>query len=1073
MPGIITRGAISAKGFGLTSSLTTGSVNLGVDETYFFSVMQDYNHYSYPDYQLALNRTSKNLYLASGTVVYNNTGNPNYHGLVYGLTKRGGYLNTFAPYNYGTVGNWYVVGVCVSPISGNINTLVQAFVGSGYSNIQQYNSEGTFIRNFYVFDTSTTDTTPSYGSAIAADANDNIYVGFSKGDYENVNTSQFGIAKFNSTGAIQWWKKLDIGVQYASVTSIVISDTNIYVTGSVNQYHRGISSLTVPNAGTYICKLDLNGNLIWARNIPGAFASSITYDIDGNVYAIMSISYDPFSPFIIKYDSSGTPIWFHTLTPPGTAISGTQTSIATDSYSNIYVAQQIGTTNYGKFQYSIHKLNNSGVIKWTRYISLGSPTTSTMNVYYDNGYNKLIIDGTNMYFAFSAYENNYTGFKASIVAKLPTDGSLTSGSGYYKVATVGSAGSTSTNTYIKYWSGTQTTVPQPWANFNSQVYIPATSTINHSTFNATGSYTNPPGFSYPGLPSFPYSKSKKTIVSNVPYFVTDIKKGKYLDRVRTDKFGNYYACGLDSSQDQIGGYTKDSIWLYKYNRAGEILWRCSIRGSGTGNFFMDSFDFDLNLNGDIYFAGSFLKIDGYNSYYSHFIGKIRGEDGVLLKQGQFLGPGSSSTPGNIYSSISDDGYIYGVRFNKINGYFYIIFNPTYPFATGNKPKLICMDMETDYSDGNVSMHFIFVKDIEITTQPDYNDEPTNASLIQLHAFEIHPTTGEIYIAGTAGTPNASPLGPAPDGPSTLIYLAAISKSGVHQWSTFNYTESGYGGDNTQVGNFINLAVSKHCLYVCVGLVFNNGAGPSKFKIWQYTPWSMQGYSGSAGEPTVSSPFVNWFKYFDSTTPSTLSFQIGYGYASIAVDDNDDLYLLGNTVDNNNTADKKGFLLKIASDYSIYYAKRIYTPSDGTVYNGSALRTTLLQNICFNPSESVMFLGGVTADKNGEYIGHPVFAALPIDGSEPVPVNNSTFTIDSASQRELVYNDITSSVTLSAVPFTNPSVTAVGGTTTLTTSTYWNSVQYSLTYPVLSTEMLNGNQGGVVYLGKLSRSTTFS
>ena len=140
------------------------------------------------------------------------------------------------------------------------------------------------------------------------------------------------ISKMNASGEIEWIKQLGGPLNDFIIGGITISnDDAIYATGSFNNYLKYTPSDSLLGAGFYdvfVCKLDLDGNIDWCRNIgsgsgnqrstaikvdnsddlliSGFFSDSIYFDENFTLYdenSSADIFYAKLNP------STGDPIW--------------------------------------------------------------------------------------------------------------------------------------------------------------------------------------------------------------------------------------------------------------------------------------------------------------------------------------------------------------------------------------------------------------------------------------------------------------------------------------------------------------------------------------------------------------------------------------------------------------------------------------------------------------------------------------------------------------------------------------------------------------------------------------------
>lgn len=155
--------------------------------------------------------------------------------------------------------------------SGNVYSLTEASSGtsSGYLNIVKMNTSGTTLwaRSF----TAAGSTRINYGYSLAIDSSGNSYIA---GGYANGSNGY--LIKYNSSGTIQWQKKLSSFNLYVNDVT-TDSSGNVYIFGYMysGQY-------------SYIVKFDSSGNVLWQRHLELSGSSTPAYggttDSSGNVY---------------------------------------------------------------------------------------------------------------------------------------------------------------------------------------------------------------------------------------------------------------------------------------------------------------------------------------------------------------------------------------------------------------------------------------------------------------------------------------------------------------------------------------------------------------------------------------------------------------------------------------------------------------------------------------------------------------------------------------------------------------------------------------------------------------------
>jgi hypothetical protein len=304
---------------------------------------------------------------------------------------------------------------------------------------------------------------------VTSDSLGNSYVGYNT--YVSA-VASVGVAKYNSSGVLQWQKKLTNSsvLTYLDVQQIAISSTgDVYITGiasKINPYDKG-----------YVTKLDSSGTMQWTRTIvnpsPGNTSSIVGLAVDSsnNVYATGSYYDGSFNRLTLyKINSSGTTLikqgyttaWFinpnrlfidssgsvlvagrgnngnpiraflakisadlATISwsdlrndPSGSSLE--YTGVWSDSSNNVYVTGSVGTgVSY------IAKFNSSGTLQWEKtFDALGSTNSNSDYPYggiYGDSSGNVYVSGTNTTVnASKGVTAQYAGF----LAKYNSSGTL-------------------------------------------------------------------------------------------------------------------------------------------------------------------------------------------------------------------------------------------------------------------------------------------------------------------------------------------------------------------------------------------------------------------------------------------------------------------------------------------------------------------------------------------------------------------------------------------------------------------------------------------------------------------------
>jgi hypothetical protein len=343
MPLLQTRGAASSQGFGMFSKIGDkywiGLLNGGTSET---------------AYGIATDSIG-NVYVCG---LSNSSGSEKIQLVKYSPLGVVEWQRNLTPSQFG-----YAVAVDSS------SNVYICGVGSGYQiQIAKYNSSGTIQWQRKLVPGSGN----SYGNSIAVDSSANVYI-CGKSYDTNFGSQGIQIAKYDTSGTIQWQRILQ-----NTFASVIDTGTGTAVDSSGNVYVCGYAAPTEFSAEfqAYLIKYDTSGTIQWQRKLHGAakdFAYGVAVDSSSNAYVVGESDYlDPNGisrGLIAKYNSSGTIQWQRSL-GNSTAASRVQ-SIAVDSSANLYIC---GTTSISVDTMQIAKYNSSGTIQWQRNLTNSTRT---------------------------------------------------------------------------------------------------------------------------------------------------------------------------------------------------------------------------------------------------------------------------------------------------------------------------------------------------------------------------------------------------------------------------------------------------------------------------------------------------------------------------------------------------------------------------------------------------------------------------------------------------------------------------------------------------------------------------
>jgi len=245
------------------------------------------------------------------------------------------------------------------------------------------------------------------------------------------------IAKYNSSGTPQWIRKIASTGNDQGMAMAVDTSGNVFLSGYFQQsndlslYDKdGIASITITVTGTrkaFIAKYDTDGVPQWVRGLRNGgltTSTAITTDLSGNAY--VAGQYDNIGNFtttnstntitlplqqsgddaayIVKYDTTGEPVWGRFISPGRLVRFG----MATDSSANLYIVgfygpieirdvdankTLIASDTATNIAAAIVKYNTDGRPQWFRKIAgsaddraTGITTDSNDNVYVTGRY---------------------------------------------------------------------------------------------------------------------------------------------------------------------------------------------------------------------------------------------------------------------------------------------------------------------------------------------------------------------------------------------------------------------------------------------------------------------------------------------------------------------------------------------------------------------------------------------------------------------------------------------------------------------------------------------------------------
>lgn len=263
----------------------------------------------------------------------------------------------------------------------------------------------------------------------AIDSSGNAYVaGFSTSGNNLLGNYDIFLAKLNSSGTVQWQRGLGrTGEYYLAYDVDVDSSDNVIVTSSIDLVYNNFyeaAAAKYNSSGTLQWKKKLNTtnvNVNWTTT----WLACAT-DSSDNIYGV---DFTDFDIFVFKLNSSGTVQWLVELDSQPGNLPDEVNDVAVDSSGNVYTAgftRISGTTNR---QGLLLKFNSSGTLQFARVFK---PTGSGKDVDFfgitviDNDNQDLILVGET--------SQDAVGSTDFLTLKVPNDGSLTGTYGNFEYA---------------------------------------------------------------------------------------------------------------------------------------------------------------------------------------------------------------------------------------------------------------------------------------------------------------------------------------------------------------------------------------------------------------------------------------------------------------------------------------------------------------------------------------------------------------------------------------------------------------------------------------------------------------
>ena len=209
---------------------------------------------------------------------------------------------------------------------------------------------------------------------VDTDSAGNIYItGYTEGDLtgDSSGDADFFLAKYNSSGVVQWLIQLDTTSDSYGQSIAIDSSNNIYVTGHTEGSFDG--NANIGGSDIFLVKYNSSGDKQWSiqtGSTGNEYGKGVSVDSSGNIYitGYVSSALDGNSnlggndSFVMKFDTSGTKEW---TTQTGSAYNDYANSMAINSNGDLFVTGATdggldGNVNSGGTDIFLFKLNSSG-----------------------------------------------------------------------------------------------------------------------------------------------------------------------------------------------------------------------------------------------------------------------------------------------------------------------------------------------------------------------------------------------------------------------------------------------------------------------------------------------------------------------------------------------------------------------------------------------------------------------------------------------------------------------------------------------------------------------------------------
>ena len=251
-------------------------------------------------------------------------------------------------------------------------------------------------------------TNATYGSSVASDSSGNVYItgyttasGFTVSGLSSFTKTNTGvdayILKYNSSGTPLWGTLINNSGTSADdypQKITVDSNGNMYITGYTNSSGFTVSGLgNIGKANNsydgFVLKYNSSGVPVWGTIMAGLYdeyAMNVAVDSVGGIYVVGKTNSSGFTisglsnfkgrdgldGFVVKYSSSGAPLWGTIIGASGSYYGDQVSAVAVDSNDNVFIGGyvQYNATFSG---FNVTKTGGTNGAYVAKYNSVGTP----------------------------------------------------------------------------------------------------------------------------------------------------------------------------------------------------------------------------------------------------------------------------------------------------------------------------------------------------------------------------------------------------------------------------------------------------------------------------------------------------------------------------------------------------------------------------------------------------------------------------------------------------------------------------------------------------------------------------